>query len=771
MPAMQLLEGRVLLAAVGVADNYIVAENQSGTPNTLNAASVLLNDSGATSAILASGPGHAASFEFRADGTFTYTPATGYDGQDTFTYRASDGASESDPVLVTIKVNNQPLALSKSHDYQGGNGPALFHVADFAYDTDDTQFIFIPPLDDWHLQGPVYGTVLLSADKKTFTYTPRASYTGDDSFQFRVNDGHLSSNEGTIRLLNIASANPVVANNDFFEIAAGTTLNLPAPFLLMNDDDNAGTGTLSVAEFTPSAQGTAQVSPDGSFTFTPNAGFSGNATFTYRTTNGSAVSEPATVLVHVSGAAQIAAGDYYFVAPGQTINIAGPGVLANDIYSGAAPAVNQEKGANMGSLSLRQDGGFTYTAPANPAEQFTYFRYQHGSGGSADRIATVYLIFQTPAGDVINGTAGNDAFHVATEAATGDLLVWHNQPVTGPATHRFDAASVTSLKINGLGGNDTLTIDLANSGVANPLAAGIAFDGGDGADRLVLANMPAGATMNVGAAALQLGSAQVSHAQVETVALDVTDGSGRIDLAALSLAAGTKLVLPDDDAKYLRTGTLNLGSGATLDLRKMSLVVQTPAGSAVPFASVLNLVRSARNGATLWSGSGIGTSSADAYHGLLAMLNSDNDAPILSTLGGFGLDARSIIILYTLNGDCNGDRMVDANDYFHMDHSYLNGGGTSPQAGDADYSGTIDGDDFFITDRAFLNHGSAHAVQAAGPVLESAIVDVSSTTSTPRAAPSAALFSTVRIDPPPATDEGDEWEWDSRVRDLLDEPS
>src|SRR5262249_48389474 len=40
-----------------------------------------------------------------ADGTFTYTPAAGFSGTDTFTYRASDGGAVSGEATVTITVS------------------------------------------------------------------------------------------------------------------------------------------------------------------------------------------------------------------------------------------------------------------------------------------------------------------------------------------------------------------------------------------------------------------------------------------------------------------------------------------------------------------------------------------------------------------------------------------------------------------------------------------------------------------------------------------
>ena len=42
------------------------------------------------------------------NGSFTYTPDAGYDGPDSFTYRASDGSLDSNEATVTITVTATP---------------------------------------------------------------------------------------------------------------------------------------------------------------------------------------------------------------------------------------------------------------------------------------------------------------------------------------------------------------------------------------------------------------------------------------------------------------------------------------------------------------------------------------------------------------------------------------------------------------------------------------------------------------------------------------
>ena len=66
-------------------------------------------------AVLVSGPAHG-SVELADDGSFTYTPQADFFGDDTFTYRASDGTIESDLATVTIEVDgvNDAPAIKKA---------------------------------------------------------------------------------------------------------------------------------------------------------------------------------------------------------------------------------------------------------------------------------------------------------------------------------------------------------------------------------------------------------------------------------------------------------------------------------------------------------------------------------------------------------------------------------------------------------------------------------------------------------------------------------
>jgi hypothetical protein len=98
-------------APVATNDFYNTDED---TPLSVGAPGVLGNDTdidtpaSSLTAILLSGPSHAASFTFNPDGSFSYTPAANFNGTDTFTYKVNGGTSDSAPATVNIKVNPQP---------------------------------------------------------------------------------------------------------------------------------------------------------------------------------------------------------------------------------------------------------------------------------------------------------------------------------------------------------------------------------------------------------------------------------------------------------------------------------------------------------------------------------------------------------------------------------------------------------------------------------------------------------------------------------------
>ncbi len=89
---------------VANADSYSLLGNAT---LTVAAPGVLTNDTADAgnplTAVLVANVSHGA-LSLHADGSFTYTPTTGYVGEETFTYKANDGYEESNAATVTIAV-------------------------------------------------------------------------------------------------------------------------------------------------------------------------------------------------------------------------------------------------------------------------------------------------------------------------------------------------------------------------------------------------------------------------------------------------------------------------------------------------------------------------------------------------------------------------------------------------------------------------------------------------------------------------------------------
>jgi len=105
-----------------VADSYDVV----GGSRVVDAPGVLANDveldSEPLSAILVSGPAHGA-LTLSADGSFEYTKDADFPGTDSFTYKASDGQSESSAAKVILRV--PPPEVFAGEDQSGAEATSI----------------------------------------------------------------------------------------------------------------------------------------------------------------------------------------------------------------------------------------------------------------------------------------------------------------------------------------------------------------------------------------------------------------------------------------------------------------------------------------------------------------------------------------------------------------------------------------------------------------------------------------------------------------------
>ena len=93
-----------------------------------------------------------------------------------------------------------------------------------------------------------------------------------------------------------------VAVNDAYATPLNTPLVVAAATGVLDNDTDADNDTLTAAKVTDPANGTVTLNPNGGFTYTPTAGYSGPDSFTYRANDGTVNSNIATVTITVGAA-------------------------------------------------------------------------------------------------------------------------------------------------------------------------------------------------------------------------------------------------------------------------------------------------------------------------------------------------------------------------------------------------------------------------------------------------------------------------------------
>src|SRR5207247_875334 len=180
------------------------------------------------------------------------------------------------------------------------------------------------------LSQPTHGRLTLNSNRSV-SYVPAANYSGTDSFTYKANDSQADSGIATVSITITAVNDAPVAVNDSYTTAEDTTLNIAAAGVLTNDSD-VDADALSAILVSQPAHGSVTLNTNGSFSYVPVADYNGPESFSYHYKAVLGDSGIATVSITITGAndAPVAVNDTYATAEDTTLNVAAPGVLAND---------------------------------------------------------------------------------------------------------------------------------------------------------------------------------------------------------------------------------------------------------------------------------------------------------------------------------------------------------------------------------------------------------------------------------------------------------
>jgi hypothetical protein len=219
-----------------------------------------------------------------------YTPNQNFNGADSFTFRAHDGALFSADATVAIAVNpvnDAPVAFDDPSQSTPEDTALEFDLIATDIDGDTLTYVITDQPDN--------GT-LTTDGSKTVHYVPDLNFNGTDTFTFKAQDAQLLSNEATVTI-QVPAVNdaPVASDQD-----VTTDEDTPATILLQASDVDSDLGLLTYTIIDAPANG--QILGDGPVVvYVPDADWHGTDSFTFKVTDdGELDSNIATVTILVN---------------------------------------------------------------------------------------------------------------------------------------------------------------------------------------------------------------------------------------------------------------------------------------------------------------------------------------------------------------------------------------------------------------------------------------------------------------------------------------
>ncbi len=337
-----------------------------------------------------------------SDDTLIYTPDEDYVGADYFTYTVCDPDGNCDRAAVTIIVDDLPEARPDTNTAQE-NGPAVTGnvlgndypgnpvITVTAANQNGTAIVPGTPFTT-----PAGGSLTLNADgtysytPPTLGYVPPAGLSEVFAYTITDADGDTSTSTLTITVSNTVIPNPnhpPVAGDD----RTATNLNTPVDIAVLPNDSDPDGDPLTVTDFTQPGNGTVKLNPDGTFTYTPNPGFTGTDTFFYIIDDGRAGQDTGVVTVTVKDNVPLAVPDTSTTQVNTPVEIP---VLSNDRDPDNDPlTVTEVSNPPHGTAAVNPDGSVTYTPDPGytGTDTFTYTICDtHSNCVTADVSVTVY---------------------------------------------------------------------------------------------------------------------------------------------------------------------------------------------------------------------------------------------------------------------------------------------------------------------------------------------------------------------------------------------
>ncbi len=361
------------------------------TPQAL----LLANDTdveGETLSITAVANGQHGSVSLDADGTLRFTPEANFHGQASFDYTVADtsgGESTATALLDIAAVNDVPVATGERMALDEDATAVIAASLLLANDTDADSATDGDSLAINSVTGARHGSVSLLADGSV-QFVPEANFFGEAAFDYTVNDA-MGATATTTSYLDIAAVNDAPLVTDDYFVTDRDTVNFIAPATLLANDTDVEGDALSISAVGNAQHSSVSVEADGTLRFTPEAGYTGEATFDYTVSDGG---DSAGARVHLdvqANSAPLATPETIAGSEDALLLIDPAALLANDTDSnGDTLSITQVSNPAHGSVAIGAGGVIQFQPAANysGAAGFDY-TISDGRGGVAGTTATI----------------------------------------------------------------------------------------------------------------------------------------------------------------------------------------------------------------------------------------------------------------------------------------------------------------------------------------------------------------------------------------------
>ena len=250
------------------------------------------------------------------DGSFLYDPQ-GFAGTTSFRYRINDGTSESPPASVTLIINSPPVIRDDAYSVQ--EDLSLEITAEQGVLTNDND-IDGDAITATLVDAPSHGTLEFQEDG-SFSYQPKANFSGTDSFTYRISDLIDTTESVGNVILEVTPVNDApIARPDLYLTFLDTPLEISASEGVLKNDSDIENQPLSTVLVQAPQHGSLELATNGALTYRPEADFEGTDSFTYRAADASESSLDATVTLIVTTLdKQIVINEIHYDPPDNTV--------------------------------------------------------------------------------------------------------------------------------------------------------------------------------------------------------------------------------------------------------------------------------------------------------------------------------------------------------------------------------------------------------------------------------------------------------------------